>query len=736
MVYSFDIFDTLITRKTNKATGIFALMQKKIVSEKEFDGLPDFVRDFFYNVRVNAENEARKTSQIIAGTSEITLDQIYDLMQLMNGLKDHEVALLKELEMNTERENMVPIWGNINLLKQYRKDGNEVYLISDMYLSSSFIRELLLRTDDVFESIPILVSCEKNRSKAKGSLYQLWIKENKIDVQKWIHIGDNNLADGIRVKQFGGIPHIYENKSIDEFGDMLSERFPGHMEIQLSAGATNKISIRNENHEMGVRIGGPILYGYVFWILENCMHMGIENLYFVARDGYVLKKIAEVIVTNKKMSIQLHYLYGSRIAWRLPAVVDSRDSFIEWFDKKCEFHNLSDLCEIFNLDDTTIYEFIPDFVCKRNGNLSYLEMVTLKHYLVFYDDFINLTLEKVIRNKAATQEYLRQEIDTESSYAFVELNGSGYTQKCLHKLLSPFSDKPIISFFYTLAGVSAFQSEKNIFYKYTYERFACEDIVETLARAPHGQTMGYTQINGRWEPILDKSRADYMVEGDYENYLSGVLDFSEFMSRTSGCTSTGLSKVAVEYIRHICNEPDKKALKFIGDMPFISSSMPNGIETYAPLLSDEDIREIYLYGENACNLKGFTPSSWRFANLRFTKNNKKLISSCLKARENIPDCTYDSKMFKNFGGRFVIYGAGMRGKRIYQEMSKSPNVEIVLWVDKDDYKYRQEGYPVEKVESVKETVFDYVLIAIANIKAIEEARETLTRMGVPQNKIC
>lgn len=47
-MYSFDVFDTLITRTTALPNGIFALMQSRLMQERELNGLDDYVIDNFF----------------------------------------------------------------------------------------------------------------------------------------------------------------------------------------------------------------------------------------------------------------------------------------------------------------------------------------------------------------------------------------------------------------------------------------------------------------------------------------------------------------------------------------------------------------------------------------------------------------------------------------------------------------------------------------------------------------
>ena len=57
MLYSYDIFDTILTRKTATPHGIFALMQQRL---RENPGnLPEEVTNGFYELRIQGERLAR-----------------------------------------------------------------------------------------------------------------------------------------------------------------------------------------------------------------------------------------------------------------------------------------------------------------------------------------------------------------------------------------------------------------------------------------------------------------------------------------------------------------------------------------------------------------------------------------------------------------------------------------------------------------------------------------------------
>lgn len=85
--------------------------------------------------------------------------------------------------------------------------------------------------------------------------------------------------------------------------------------------------------------------------------------------------------------------------------------------------------------------------------------------------------------------------------------------------------------------------------------------------------------------------------------------------------------------------------------------------------------------------------------------------------------------------RIVIYAAGKKGKSFYGQLIENDSKTIVAWVDRVYEKYAQRGLPVTPVESIKNKIFDYVVIAIDDFIASEGAKDYLLSIGIPAQKI-
>ena len=308
---SFDIFDTLITRNTATTSAIFYIMQQMLQKEVSQNFNTDFIENFVY-IRQNSEKFIRENLRINENKYEITLDDIYQYIQTNHSLTFAQAEYMKKIEIATEEQNIVPIYENINAIKNYKANGYKVILISDMYLPQNIIKNFLLKFDEIFNEVEIYVSCEYNKKKSSGSMYEL-IRQ-KYRPKFWLHIGDNIKSDiliplikGIKVK-------LFDKTKLTLFEKFLLKKHNSNYKINILIGCSKVLRLKNKNstYGFGCSFVAPILYTYIKWVLRQCEGLGIKHIYFVARDGYILKEIADKIIVDNKFIT--HYFYTSRQA--------------------------------------------------------------------------------------------------------------------------------------------------------------------------------------------------------------------------------------------------------------------------------------------------------------------------------------------------------------------------------------------------------------------------------------
>lgn len=337
MLYSYDIFDTLITRITYSPVGIFYIMQEKLQKLHRFS---KYFSNNFAAIRTEAEKHAKQDSEYV-GREDIYIKDIYAAMRDYEELSDEDIDFLVKLEQHTEYNCIVSIDKNISELKDHVKNNDKVILISDMYLSEEVIRNILIHIDEVFKEIPIYVSCDYEMRKSTGRLYAHIHEKLQVEYKDWVHIGDNYKSDFL-IPDTLGINCEYrqnwvEYSWIKEYKDKYDIN---SLEFQLGFGIARYLCINSENDELkklGLSFSGIVLYGYVNWIIQEAVKKDHEELYFIARDGYILQKLADKIIKNNNLAIKTKYIYGSRKVWRDVDTEVKKDNLKKYFEQNIAF---------------------------------------------------------------------------------------------------------------------------------------------------------------------------------------------------------------------------------------------------------------------------------------------------------------------------------------------------------------------------------------------------------------
>ncbi len=738
MVYTFDIFDTLITRTTAQPEGIFMIMQEMLDRDDRFTKLPSHFKRHFRDFRMDAESEAHRRAANM-GREDVTLEMIYAQMAYMNYLPRETVQWLMELELAAEAENSIPIPDNINRLKSL-KEENEIYLLSDMYLPGEHIRQMLVAADGVFRDIPILVSGEIGKNKSSGKLYAYFLEKYGIDSRKWVHIGDNPKSDGVMAVRAGGRSELYSGYGFTEFERRLLKEQGNQYAVQFTLGMVRKVkgdkreSTRAE--QVGMSVGGPVLFGYVLWVLQEALRQGIQTLFFVARDGDLLKKMADLIIRSRKMALQTRYLYGSRYVWRIAAAAADRDRFRDWVQKYASFSTLAELVEELHLEAEELADYFPKLLQADGRVLSAREKLLIKEILKTEESLFRTVALKQSKDRAEAVAYLRQELaSAEGRAAFVELNGTGRSQCSMQALIADFYKEPVISFFYAMTNAVDIQTDNNVFYKYTYKRLRIDTVIEMLTRAPHGQTIGYREENGRWNPVLDASAREYPEEQVYEEYIKGVLAFTREACGHCRCPGEKLSEVSLMYAEHICSEPEPEVQKLIGDIPSSEEGTGTGTKLYGPELTDGQLRQIFLY--HVPVQECYPGIRLDFSLLRLTPEQKKTMAyyQMLNPAGQVPAGKKSRDDTLEITGKIVLYGAGKRGQDLYREIRKNENACVVLWVDKNYKNCGHREMEISPPDRILEVSYDYLWIGVADLEIVKGIREDLISLGVPAVKI-
>lgn len=582
-LYSFDIFDTLITRKVATPKGIFVLMKDIINQSPQFADLPNNVKTNFFNYRTNSEFYLRQINNQWNDGKDISLDMIYNHIQHTYFLTNEQTQAIKELEIQLELDNIIPIKENIEKLKVLLEKGKRVVLISDMYLPEYIIKEMLLKCDPILCQVKLYLSSTLGFMKTKQALFHYVKEQENVEFREWTHMGDNKFADFFCARKLGIKAVLYPYVKFKEYEKSLLVANSQNSFVQISLGCAKNIRLNkfpnDEKAQLGASLAGPILFPYIYWLLDQAQKRGIERLYFIARDGYVMKIVADAILSRIPLNIKTEYIYGSRKAWRLASLSLDNEKLYTQFIYTALWEQ-KNMFKAFGMSEKEFQSFLPkELKIYKKKNLKRLEQ-----YLLNNDSILKEIVNKNKERKNNAISYLEQNIDTtDSKFAFVDSNGTGFTQNCLAALFQNFYNKPIKSFY--LAGTPGNCPPLNLekYYYYVFKKSNVGHVLELLTRAPHGQVLGYKSEFGISQPILEDS---HIEDWNFDNYIKGLetysIEFSKYIDQYP-CIAFGDQIILKEYVKFLFCNIDNETANLLGTIKH--KLFGNEAKEFAPKLS-------------------------------------------------------------------------------------------------------------------------------------------------------
>lgn len=752
MLFSFDIFDTLLTRRVANPTGIFAVMQYKLNAEERFDDVPNQVKKTFYYARIAAEKFARLACQE-EEIEEVSIENIYDELRKILNMTQKMSDKIQLLEFEVEHDSIRAIDKNLMYIKEHVSKGKKVILISDMYWHERELHSLLKKIDAIFDDMQIYSSCDYKATKRSGKLFKIIKKIEGIDYKDWVHFGDNVSSDYKIPTELGISARLFEWRKPTEFEEELLEHYIQDKDIQYYLGCSKNARLDTESitkpYMVGTSIGGPLILSYVNWILARCMEEGIKRLYFISRDGYLLKKAADILIDKKNLGIKTQYIYGSRRAWRVPSWdEDNCDiAYLLYFLLQDRNTSLSRMADVIHVDISVVEkQFSSDMLEKlKNPKLFWQLSFWAASILSNSTEVKENVLRYIEKSKRTVLRYLAQNVDCEDEqFAFVDLCGSGYTQICLAKMLGKICNHKIETFFFSMNDLAKQygSDDANNEFKICFPNAIFNnDFLEMLCRAPHGQVEGYVEQNGKVSPILNNVEESAIEGHGFREYEASILAYAnEFanIGETPECSYKLLESMAI----YLAKSDNPVLFHYFGDMPHTMSGIEKEISLFAPILSHRQARDIFIKGDM---------SKYQGANLKYSVRRSDTYVKNLYQRKNL--CFMDRLLLKikdrkmymedevtfsyPYGivsGDVVLYAAGNVGRDYHKQLLADKSCRLVLWVDKN-YEIHQE-FGVRPVTEIRNVRYDYILIACDRMKTVEKIWDDLTGMdGVELKKV-
>ena len=302
-----DCFNTVLLRKKADRDIIYDWCVK---CDKEFS----FEPSFFYKCFVREKRRLAILNKLRYGESEMRLEDIIRAVQTgymgeIPVLSDEAfVARVSELYFQTEAENHLPNTEFTERLKKMKAEGDKLYVVSDFYCGSEYVKGWLeaLGLVNLFDDV--FVSCDLGVSKRTGKLYGFIIDKFGFDRKDVIMFGDNFRSDYLKAKS-NGIESV-RVRSVSPKKDKTYDK--------LIKNGYNYPEIRKIFDRFGKKYNYSniafVYYLFIRRLYDELTRMSAKDVFFLAREGFFLKKLFEIYrsTCGGSDNLRIHYLEVSR----------------------------------------------------------------------------------------------------------------------------------------------------------------------------------------------------------------------------------------------------------------------------------------------------------------------------------------------------------------------------------------------------------------------------------------
>lgn len=337
---------------------------------------------------------------------------------------------------------------------------------------------------------------------------------------------------------------------------------------------------------------GPVLGSFTRWLLANALARGVKRLYFLARDGYLMRQAGETFCQTLGLPVDCRYLYCSRYALRLP-----------------NFHRdhgraLADLCRyaagvtpdrILRRAGLTPEEraaVLPALGVEPHGAIAYARLPEIRQTLAGCPAFLEMMDRHSREALPGLAGYLAQAgLLKDIPYALVDSGWTGSLQSALSCTLAAMGGRRRLDGYYFGLYTLPPEAQREDYHCYY---FAPEDgltqkvrfsncLFEAAFTAPHGMTLGYRHQNGRYVPRLGPdpdSRIFRHMAGYLRQYIQALAARTQRLD-----TGVADRQTVAKLLTAFMTRPTPAEAEAFGSLPFSDDVLAGEDRQLAPPLT-------------------------------------------------------------------------------------------------------------------------------------------------------
>lgn len=572
-----DFFDTLVTRPVEPPDFVLGKVAEISVSSINSRYGYLLTKESYLRGRSNCEKALHRESYLVCGQdNEALLSKVLErfLNQLGVSGDTELLAELIEAEVSLESDVLALNSSVKEFLTHLRKKDKRVYVLSDMYLSSELLSSLSERLG-ISEYIDgFYVSGELGFGKHSGRLFEYVLKEQRVSASDVLHVGDNVHSDykmpdslGINAKWLYQPGELKRRYAVERRLRKNPERFVRQVISNQSELLYQQSEILEKRLFTHI---APAVFTMAYKSLRACISLGINKLYFLAREGITLRKVFECLIEKhpefQSCEFQLRTLYCSRastVCGRVPVKNDAKQLLIMVAERSTDF-SFDSFLKAWNIDEARL----------KNSPETWPELQSrddLLHFLNENSEIRDEILGCLRRDRDDLIAYLEQEGVPHAPCAFVDVGWSGSIQKNIDALGT--GSQIYGMYLGTSEEFEARNLKGHIFSSSDYRTGSVHKaapLTETLLSVSDvATTIDYERHGEAIRPVFkndDQAVALNSVLRD--RVFSDFYDVFHDLTRKYCIPTAVLTEHSRRQYFHLICHPDRPFLKVIGDLKF------------------------------------------------------------------------------------------------------------------------------------------------------------------------
>jgi GT2 family glycosyltransferase/FMN phosphatase YigB (HAD superfamily)/tetratricopeptide (TPR) repeat protein len=534
---SFDFFDTLVWRLVDRPLDLFNEVGRRLEHQKALR--PGICGQDYESLRWCAEFKAREKLHVPNPVPEdIGLTEIYE--KLRQVTPDPAAAAKVEVGVECEACQLNP--GIAEFIRHIRGRGLRVVILSDMYLSAGDLKEILAANHfdaSIFEFV--LTSSDAGVCKGTGHLFELALKQLKLEPGQLLHIGDNYESDVIGARRAGVRAVHYA--SVGAEVDTILERERILLGAQTAVFNANPLRVLAARYfggdtpedyfaRTGALLMGPIMSRFASWACEQFLSSGIRKIGAFMREGDLIASVLQREADARGYDLEVKPLFVNRRSTALAALGEpTADGIINWLENRTTL-SIRNILEGLGLSG----EEIPrtPFAVEERADTPEKILKLAKH--IFRPETASRIEAKSAEERRKVMDYLRPWIQEDNTLGVCDLGYKASAQMQLKRIFELENNGVRMIGCYLATQLKAAERVlKGLEVRHYFGSFGKPDIyfrafyrspgfLEECVTAPLGTTLGYArQADGTVAPVTDRIPFSDEMLRCQKAYKEGVL---------------------------------------------------------------------------------------------------------------------------------------------------------------------------------------------------------------------